>query len=115
MSRIIPSMTANRMPSDTFRTGSCRRTRISELIAVPAAHLWRIARIRLPVIAAMGATTRSAAIVTFGHAAPKADIRRVSHIPEKKTTSSDPMAASGNPGTGLIHRRTSAKVAARLK
>ena len=77
MSRTIPRMTAIRMPSETFKNGSCSRPRSSESIAVAVAHARRIARIRLPVIAAIGATKRTAAIVTFGHASPKADSRMV--------------------------------------
>ena len=66
MSRTIPRMTAIRMPSEIFRTGSCSRSRSSDLIAVAVAHIRPIARIRLPVIAAMGVTNKSAAMVTFG-------------------------------------------------
>ena len=77
MSRTIPRMTAIRMPSETFKNGSCSRLSSSELIAVAVAHVRRIARIRLAVTAAMGTIRRSAAIVTFGHASPEADIRMV--------------------------------------
>jgi hypothetical protein len=45
------------------------------LIALSSAHVRRIARMRLPVMAPNGAIRRRDPIVTLGHANPKADIR----------------------------------------
>ena len=75
MSRTMPRKTAIRMPSETFKNGSCNLLRNSELIAWSSAQVRRIARMRLPVMAPSGTIRRRAPTVTLGHANPKADIR----------------------------------------